>query len=140
MDEFRPRFAHLETNRLEEGIDVRLGGGSDRPAERNIFALAILRQSGWMIRGVEREKEDTKLPRIGGRIGERFLELSDILDARAATTRVDRQQNDGITGELRQFARAPVLIDPVDRSNAASALRRQIDHCAEHICREREDE
>jgi hypothetical protein len=122
MGELGASFADLETDRVEERVDVWLGGGTDGPTQRDGFAVAILGKGGGMIGGVEGEEEDAELARIGGRSGESVLESIDVLDAGAATAGVDRKEDHWVTGELGEIAGRAGLIDPIDRGDGAAAL------------------
>ena len=52
-------------HRIEERVDVRLGGAGDRPAKWDRFAVAVTGESRGIVARVEGKKQDAKLARIG---------------------------------------------------------------------------
>ena len=102
MGEFFSRLPVLKSDRLEQGRDLLAGSSSDRPAEWNLFARTIAGQHGGRIGGIEREKQDAELSRVGRSFGQRRFQLADVRDTGRPATRVDRQQDDRVAGEFRQ--------------------------------------
>src|SRR6476620_1733860 len=105
MGELGAGFANLETEGIEKRIDICLAGDTDGPAEWDRFAFAIFGEDGRVIARIEGEKQNAKLARIGRRRSQRFLELSNVLDAGAAASGVDRENDHGVTRELGQVMR-----------------------------------
>ena len=89
---------------------------------------------GCQLRGriatVERKQQHTELSKIRGRITQRVLQSLNIRQACAGAASINRQKDNGETGEFRQLTDPAGLIGPRDACNGFSMLRRNLfDSC-----------
>ena len=126
--EFSPGTADLDADGFKQRIDLVLRSSADRPAEWNIFALAVFRQGRVVVRWIEGKQENAKLPRIARRIGERGFQSIDGSETRTRAASVNRKQDQRITRKFGQVSRASEFVSPIDRLHRPPALRRKIDN------------
>lgn len=140
MRELTADPANAESDGVEESVDVWLGGGTGGPPERDGFALAIFGENGGGVGGIEGEKENAKLARVGGGIAEGFLELSDVLHAGGPATGEDRDDHQGKAGGLREVMRRVRFVGPINLGDGAPPLGLDLNYAGSRMRRDHEHE